>query len=262
MDVVTIGFGLVGLMWSVAFSRSRLHDSTAIWVWAVSAVAVMADQAWALSIAENSLGLAGMCVVLVLIPAVALSWLPGSVRVRVGATVTLIIGTSLVGLIPMCLRWSSIDEATSNRILLFARGISTGLLSRDALEVLAPAVFAFADELGRSVELIGVTVDDFVSLDDDDGWDCGDEVIRMAGDCLDDLAPPGALRCRWSGSRTAMLAVGGGIHPDHLSEELAQRIRASGVALGKRPITVTCRVRPWGPALRPISCRRRRSCLI
>ena len=262
MDVVTIGFGLVGLMWSVAFSRRRLHDSTAIWVWAVSAVAFMADQAWALSIAENSLGLAGMCVVLVLIPAVALSWLPGSVRVRVGATVTLIIGTSLVGLIPMCLRWSSIDEATSNRILLFARGISTGLLSRDALEVLAPAVFAFADELGRSVELIGVTVDDFVSLDDDDGWDCGDEVIRMAGDCLDDLAPPGALRCRWSGSRTAMLAVGGGIHPDHLSEELAQRIRASGVALGKRPITVTCRVRPWGPALRPISCRRRRSCLI
>ena len=171
-------------------------------------------------------------------------------------------GFGLVGLIPMCLRWSSIDEATSNRLLLFARGISTGLLSRNALEVLAPAVFDFADELGRSVELIGVTVDDFVSLDDDDGWDCGDEVIRMAGDCLDDLAPPGALRCRWSAYRTAMLAVGGGIHPDHLSEELAQRIRASGVALGKRPITVTCRVRPWGPALRPISCRRRRSCLI
>ena len=41
----------------------------------------------------------------------------------------------------------------------------------------------------------------------------------------------------------AMLAVGGGIDPDQLSEELVQQIRASGVALGKRPITVTCRVR-------------------
>ena len=135
---------------------------------------------------------------------------------------------------------SSIDEATSNRLLLFAHGTTdptTGLLSRDALEALAPAVFEFA----------GVTVDDFVALDDDYGWDYGDEVIRTMGECLADLAPPGALRCRWSGSRVAMLAVGGGIDPDQLSEELVQQIRASGVALGKRPITVTCRVRGLTP---------------
>ena len=253
VDVVTMVFGLVGLVCSVIFSRSRLHDATAIWVWVVVGIVFMVDQAWLLIIFQNPLGVAGMCVVLVLIPAVALSWLPGVFEVTIGGlvaaastiktsavesipSVAMIIGASLVGLILMDLRMSSIDEATSNRLLLFAHGTTdptTGLLSRDALEALAPAVFEFA----------GVTVDDFVALDDDYGWDYGDEVIRTMGECLADLAPPGALRCRWSGSRVAMLAVGGGIDPDQLSEELVQQIRASGVALGKRPITVTCRVR-------------------
>ena len=95
--------------------------------------------------------------------------------------------------------------------------------------------------------ILVMDADDFVDLDDDYGWDYGDEVIRTVGDCLDDFAPPGALRCRWSGSRVAMLAVGGGIDPDQLSEELVQQIRASGLALGKRPITVTCRVRGLTP---------------
>ena len=253
VDVVTMVFGLVGLVCSVIFSRSRLHDATAIWVWVVVGIVFMVDQAWLLIIFQNPLGVAGMCVVLVLIPAVALSWLPGVFEVTIGGlvaaastiktsavesipSVAMIIGASLVGLILMDLRMSSIDEATSNRLLLFAHGTTdptTGLLSRDALEALAPAVFEFA----------GVTVDDFVALDDDYGWDYGDEVIRTMGECLADLAPPGALRGRWSGSRVAMLAVGGGIDPDQLSEELVQQIRASGVALGKRPITVTCRVR-------------------
>ena len=257
VDVVTMVFGLVGLVCSVIFSRSRLHDATAIWVWVVVGIVFMVDQAWLLIIFQNPLGVAGMCVVLVLIPAVALSWLPGVFEVTIGGlvaaastiktsavesipSVAMIIGASLVGLILMDLRMSSIDEATSNRLLLFAHGTTdptTGLLSRDALEALAPAVFEFA----------GVTVDDFVALDDDYGWDYGDEVIRTMGECLADLAPPGALRCRWSGSRVAMLAVGGGIDPDQLSEELVQQIRASGVALGKRPITVTCRVRGLTP---------------
>ena len=257
VDVVTMVFGLVGLVCSVIFSRSRLHDATAIWVWVVVGIVFMVDQAWLLIIFQNPLGVAGMCVVLVLIPAVALSWLPGVFEVTIGGlvaaastiktsavesipSVAMIIGASLVGLILMDLRMSSIDEATSNRLLLFAHGTTdptTGLLSRDALEALAPAVFEFA----------GVTVDDFVALDDDYGWDYGDEVIRTMGECLADLAPPGALRCRWSGSRVAMLAVGGGIDPDQLSEELVQQIRASGLALGKRPITVTCRVRGLTP---------------
>ena len=267
VDVMTMVFGLVGLVCSVIFSRSRLHDATAIWVGVGVGIVFMVDQAWLLIIFQNPLGVAGMCVVLVLIPAVALSWLPGVFEVTIGGlvaaastiktsevesipSVAMIIGASLVGLILMDLRMSSIDEATSNRLLLFAHGTTdptTGLLSRDALEALAPAVFEFAGELGRSVELVVVTVDDFVALDDDYGWDYGDEVIRTVGDCLDDLAPPGALRCRWSGSRVAMLAVGGGIDPDQLSEELVQQIRASGVALGKRPITVTCRVRGLTP---------------
>jgi len=261
-DVSTMAFGLAGLISSVVFTRSHLKDRTAIWTWVTIASLFVMDQSWQLTISQNPLGVAGISVVLLLTPAIALSWLASLVGGLIAGgfasacavvtdgvsslpAVAIITASFIAGVILMFLRISSIDEATSNGLTLFTHGTtdgSTGLLSRDALEVLAPVVFTFGEETARPVAMTIVTIDDFVDLDDDYGWDYGDDVMRATGERLRLLAPPGALIGRWSGSRLAMLAVGDGAEPRDLSAQLAEGLRASGVALGKRPITVTCRV--------------------
>ena len=148
---------------------------------------------------------------------------------------------ALASLVLLQLRLAGITSLATQQLraqTLASTDSLTGVFSRTGILALAPAVAQTAESAGTDVGVVVCTVADLDTINADYGFEYGGQVLGATARALRACVPGGTLVGRWGG-RTFIALVGGDAPAaDSLRDSIDQAILRSGVALGKRPVSV------------------------
>jgi len=262
-----IGLGLSALLVSQVFGRRPFRGWTVIWVWALSALALLV-----LLLAEavrlNSIvAVAFALIVLTSFAPVTLAWRPTIVVgllmlatvVGVGfvtnraedVRISIITITALlVSCVLLQLRLVAIDEIADERARSSALASTdplTGVLSRQGLISLLPAMAATAERTEQSICVMFFDIVDLGRANSEYGVAYGDDVIKAVATAVTGTVRRGDLVSRWGGDEFLVAGLGSRPAAEHLAERIQEAVRLSGVNLGKWPTQVTVQTSAGDP---------------
>ncbi len=253
LAIISLCFGLTGIVLSIALGRHRERPEVAIWLWAMLATAFILVQCIHAIGQRVPLDIADAIIVLVLIPPIALSW-PASltssaisaVAIMVAvvidqgadglATLFAILSATFGGLIVMHLRRVAIDEGTTAHLALTMHPTTdamTGALSLEALRTLCPNLFALGARTDTPVHLVSITIEDLGSLRTDYGFVYSSVLLSSIARALAEIAEPGDLVARRSDDEFLLLGLGA-IEAEEFHSRLDAQLASAPVDLGKR----------------------------
>ena len=268
--VQTAGLIMGLVMLGLSLVLARLHASSGVtsWVWAIAMAAFIVQLCVDAIQSDSGLVLTYSTVALVVLPPVSMSW---RVTMTVGVLALAAVITACIivdavetlpwmigaiaafasGVVLLQLRLNLVDTLTDEQQRsheLMTTDPLTGLLSRQGLQTLAPSVIGVAGEAGIDVRMTVCMIDDLAAIAADYGFVYTDDVIEATARAVAQESPAGDLTARWSDGTFAVLGVGNALDAHDFGARVMQGIAMSGVALGKRPITVSVRTDALPPA--------------
>lgn len=260
-ELAAIAFGVACLVVSQLIARRRARPLLASWLWAFAVTALVALVLANAAVLDGDPILIGYAVVLmaaygavvVSTPAFAASalvmlgfFIVAAVTPQVpidGTWIPVATAALACGVVLMRTRRRSMAllaeiDALSERI--GSTDPLTGLLTRNGLGTLAAQLVGTARRMDEPICLMLVNIDRTREANEIYGRRYGDDVVRTVADAIRGSVRDGDLVARWSGDEFLVLGIGGRPDVEQLARRIEQRASASGVALGKWPITVSC----------------------
>ncbi len=261
-------FGLLLVVLSMLLSRSGVSGRTVIWCWTLLIIAFMVETSWRATVLDSAVVLSYALVGLVIAAPVTLSWragitaaLCGMVTIGIaGAIVSLVdtlswsvaaITAALASLVLLYLRLATIDRLAleqANSNLLRSTDPLTGAFSRTGLMALASTIAESAERSHEDISVILCDLVDMTGINEDYGLEYGDDVLRATARALRVALPEGTLVARWGGDGFLGLLQGPTPDAPALTHAVDEALADTGVALGKRPVTVHLGVATGAPA--------------
>lgn len=260
--------GLLLLALSQVLARARVSDAAMVWSWTVAMLVLVVETSWRAAVLDSAVLLAYSAMALMVIPPIAMSWKAAITAVVIGVVPICIAGYyvslvdtvswgiaavtgSLAGLVLLRLRLTAVarlaDEQQRSNALA-STDPTTGAFTRTGLLALAPTVAEAAARTHAEVGVALCDVDDLAALNEDYGFAYGDDVLRVTVRALWSALPEGALVSRWGGSDSLGLAIGALPSPEEIRAAVDAAVTASGIALGKRPPTISVGTAHGDPA--------------
>ncbi|MFM9135227.1 MAG: GGDEF domain-containing protein [bacterium] len=251
-------FGLLLIALSMLLARSGASDRTMIWTWTLLMVGFVAETSWRATELDSAVVLSYALVGIVVTAPIALSWPAAITGSALGLPIVVVAGyvvsvvdtlswivaaatAVLAGFVLLYLRLATVDRLAleqANSNLLRSTDPMTGAFSRTGLMALAGTI---AESAERSHEDVSVILCDLVgmrSINDGYGLEYGDDVLRATVRALRVALPEGTLVARWGGDGFLGLVQGPVPDASELIEAVNGALADTGVALGKRPVTV------------------------
>ena len=256
--LIGAAFGLVLIIVAQILARVQVSPEVMVWTWTALMLVLVSETAWRASVLDSAVVLAYAAITLTVIAPITLSWFAGLVGAVGGAIPVIIAGAevSLVDTVSWALAATTAALASLVLLQLRLAGITrlaaeqaraqtlastdplTGVFSRVGLLALAPAVARNAEHARSEVGVVLCDVVHMTSLNDDYGYEYGDDVLAATARALRASLPEGTLIARWGGD--GFLGLVSGPAPDAATarREIERALASSGVALGKRPLSV------------------------
>lgn len=149
------------------------------------------------------------------------------------------------------IRISSLRRQSDDKQLYSALATTdplTGLLSRTGLLGLLPGTAANARRSGQQICVILIDIVDLSSANTHYGLAYGDELLRVVADAVLTTVREGDLASRWADDDFVVVGPGGQPDAESIRHRIDAKISASGVALGKTPVTVHIGVAAGDPS--------------
>lgn len=256
--LVGASFGLVLIVIAQVLARTSISSRVIMWTWTLLLVALVAETSWRASVLDSPVVLAYAAIALTIIAPISLSWATGITGAVIGVVPIVIAGAEVSSVDTISWAIAAVTAALASLVLLQLRlaGITslaaqqlraqtlastdplTGVFSRTGILALAPAVAQTAESAGTDVGVVVCSVADIDAINADYGFTYGGQVLGATARALRACVPGGTLVGRWGGQ--TFLALIGGVAPDaaSLRTEVERALERSGVALGKRPVSV------------------------
>ncbi len=269
---ISVAIALSMLVLAMVLGRGHASPRVMVWVWTFITSVFVAKVASDAIVSDGPLNLTYAIVVMVAAPAITMMWsasLTGSAAnliifaaaafvVDDVSTIPVLVAAVtgvLTGLILLQVRLNWVDELTREQIRsheLTTTDPATGLLSRTGLSLLAPGLFATGERAHDQVHAALVDIDGMGQVNADYGLEYGDSVVRAVARAVTASVPRGDLVARWDGDGFAVLGIGSSPDRDELRLRIDAAIAHTGVALGKRAITVSVGVAAVRPTERAL----------
>jgi len=248
--------GLAILMTSQVLIRSRVTTNTLRWAWFVSTVLVAATLIIDSAVAGNQISIAYILILLVAFPPIAMGWttalvgnglmiaavvaaaftVSGDEDIRI-VTVSLIAGLVGAGLLRLrLLVVDSLADETVAANALATTDLATGMLTRNGLQTLMPALAGIADRMDSSICVVYLHVADLREANSKYGIDYGDSVLKIVAEAIAGRVRTGDLVARYSGDDFLVVGLGGKPSARALADRIEAAIAESGHSLGRSPI--------------------------
>ena len=251
--------GVVFIILGQVVSRTRISNSVAVWTWSLAMVFLVCETSWRAAVLNSAVLLAYAAMALLVAAPVSLSWPAGITAALLGLvpiafagydvsavdTVSWVIAAatgSVASLVLLYLRITAIDriaEEERRATALASTDPLTGTFSRAGLIALAPSVADAATASGTDVGVITCTLPDLTTINAEYGFDYGGQVLAATSRALRASLPERALIARWGGQTFLALMTGSAPPADELRGDVAANLDLTGIALGKRPITIS-----------------------
>jgi diguanylate cyclase (GGDEF)-like protein len=239
-----------------------------MWTWTLLLVALVAETSWRASVLDSAVVLAYAAIALTIIAPISLSWTTGITGAVLGIIPIVIAGAEVSSVDTVSWTIAAGTAALSSLVLLQLRlaGITslatqqlraqslastdplTRVFSRTGILALAPAVAQTAESASTDVGVVVCTVADLDTINADYGFEYGGQVLGATARALRACVPGGTLVGRWGGHTFIALVGGEAPSADGLREAVDQALVRSGVALGKRPVSVDVGCASGSPA--------------
>lgn len=267
LPIGSLVFGVLLVGVAPVLSRPRMSLPVAVWAWTGTVSLFVLVMAWNAILSDSAIYLTYGVVGMTLIPAVAMSWPASFVAggiclpaiITAGAIVEVVstpywavaaVAAYIVGLISLQVRLVALDRLSLEQERFNALATSdplTGLLSRNGLITVAPAVASAVERTNEGVYVALIAVDDLQGLNADYGLAYGDFVLISVARALQSSIPEGDLPSRWSGNQFLVLGIGQAPPESTFMGALETALVDSGVALGKRPVRLRLSVANGDP---------------
>jgi len=257
---LSIAVGAILIFGSVIVGHHRVNPRILMWGWVLVCTAIVVQHVWDSHLMNDQLpALYGLLVMIFAVP-VTLAWIPaltggllmfativaGQIIMIDGRdtvfTVVLAVLALAVAVVQLELRLAMVTKMSSHEQALEAVAGAdpvTGSLSRRGILGLAEGLADTAERVGASVFVLMVKIGPLADLNRLYGYEFGDTLMRTAAEVLHGCCHPGDLVGRWTGSRFVVFGVGDGPKPEAFIDNAVEGIRASGVEIGKIPVTVS-----------------------
>ena len=261
-------YGLILIVLSLVLARTRPRPRLAVWMWTLLMLGFIAETSWRASVLDSAVPLAFTVVALGFTAPITLSW-PAGIFAAVAGAVPIIAAGAEVSIVDT-LSWTlaAISAALSSLVLLYLRIVSldqiaeeqdranalastdprTGTFSRTGLIALAPSIADAAERSGDEVSVVTCAVTDLSRINAEYGFEYGGDVLGATARALRASLPPRALVARWSGDEFLAVMTGDAPTPEALRREIIANLDLTGIALGKRPLTVAVGTATGNPA--------------
>lgn len=259
LEVAEIVIGAMLILNSIVLIHQDASPRFLMWGWSLTCVGLVAMHVWEAYLIGSDMPIIYSLLIVVVAAPVSLAWKPAITAGLLMVAIITLGGMLLVpgirdfriavmpvvclviSLLLLRLRLSVVDAITEERtrLELFASTDQmTGCLSRHGLTSLAAVMAANAEREGDDVYLIMIRLRELADINRSYGHDYADTALQAVGHVLQNRSRAGDLVARWSGSRFVMLGMGEPPSRARLAKELIAGIEASGVATGKRPLTL------------------------
>ena len=261
-------YGLILIVLSLVLARTRPRPRVAVWMWTLLMLGFIAETSWRASVLDSAVPLAFTVVALGFTAPISLSW-PAGIFAAIAGAVPIIAAGAEVSVVDT-LSWTlaAVTAALSSLVLLYLRIVSldqiaeeqdranalastdprTGTFSRTGLIALAPSIADAAERSGDEVSVVTCAVTDLSRINAEYGFDYGGDVLGATARALTASLPPRALVARWSGDEFLAVMTGDAPTPEALRREIIANLDLTGIALGKRPLTVAVGTATGNPA--------------
>lgn len=251
-------FGLLLIALSMLLARSGAGARTMIWTWTVLMIGFVAETSWRATELDSAVVLSYALVGIVVTAPIALSWPAAVCASALSLPIVVIAGyivsvvdtlswvvaaatAALAGLVLLYLRLATVDRLAleqANSNLLRSTDPLTGAFSRTGLLALAGTVAESAERAGEDVSVVLCDLVGMRSINDDYGLEYGDDVLRATVRALRVALPEGTIIGRWGGDGFLGLLQGPVPDASTLVAAVNAALADTGIALGKRPVTV------------------------
>ena len=257
--IVPLAFGVALIALSMVMARRPIRPEFMVWAWTILMISLIVETSWRAVTLDSAVPLGVTLIVLVFTAPIALSW-PAGIVASIAGTGAIVTAGAIVSVVDT-ISWSfaALSAALSGLVLLYLRVIGmdriaeerartdalastdplTGTFTRTGLIALAPSIASAAEQSSDEVAAIMCEIEDLAMLNADYGFDYGGAVIAATARSFRSALPERAIVSRWEGD--TFLAVMTGHCPDRdtLQRHVMDNLVTSGVALGKKPVTVT-----------------------
>lgn len=259
-DVVAVAVGACLILVAVITSHRPVDPHMLMWGWVIMCTAVVAkltyyshymDMELPLSFAllimiiavpvtlGRSPAIVGGLSMFTMIMAAELLWVvEGRDNLTMGVLAALCL---IAALVLLHLRLAMVDRLAEHKRRLEAFAVGdpvTGVLSKPGFLSLAQGLADSAARLGAPLYVVVVKVWALADLTRAYGHAYGDTVMRTVAEVLRQSSRPGDLVSRWSGQRFVVLGIAQPPLPETFAIEVGERLRATGVDVGRMPVTV------------------------
>ena len=251
--------GVVLIILGQVVSRTRISNSVAVWTWSLAMVFLVCETSWRAAVLNSAVLLAYAAMALLVAAPVSLSWPAGITAAILGLvpiafagydvsavdTVSWVIAAatgSVASLVLLYLRITAIDriaEEERRATTLASTDPLTGTFSRTGLITLAPSIADAAATSRSDVSVVTCTLTDLSRINAEYGFEYGGDVLAATARALRASLPPRALVARWNGDQFLAVMTGSAPPRDVLHEDIVANLDLTGIALGKRPLTIT-----------------------
>lgn len=256
----SVAIGAILIFGSVVLGHHRVNPHALMWGWVITCTSMVMKLLWDSYLTSDQLPFFyGLLIMTFAVP-VTLAWAPAltggllmSAAIVAGHIVLLegrndIVMLALAALalaiavVQLELRLAMVAKMAGHEQALEAVAAADpviGSLSRRGIVSLAEGLADSAERMGAPVFVLMVKIGDLAEINRLYGYEYGDTVMRTAAEVLHGCCHPGDLVGRWTGSRFVVLGIGDGPQLDAFSTHVIEGIRASGIDIGKTPVTVT-----------------------
>ena len=248
--------------------RLNTQARTIIAVWTVLLVGAIGETSYYAASRDEPVILMNAVVLLIILAPISMSWAAGILGTVLGAAAVLASGwiiqslsalpwilasaaAATAGLVLLQLRLTIIDRLAFEQLranALASTDLLTGVFSRTGLLALAETIASTAAASNQLVHAVVCDIDDLHSVNQNYGMEFGDEVLQVTARALKQAIPKADLVARWDGDSFLALGVGPIAESTQLKDLVEQGIASSGLALGKRALSVTVLAAASAPA--------------
>ena len=259
LPIGSLVFGVVLVGVAPLLSRPTMSLPIAVWAWTATLSIFVVVMSWNAIQSDSAISLTYGVVGMTLLPAVAMSWPASFVAgaiclpaiIAAGAIVDVVstpywvvaaIAGYVVGLISLQVRLVGLDRLALEQErfnTLSTTDPLTGTLSRHGLLTVAPVLASAVERTHDELHIALIELKDLRSLNADYGLAYGDAVLIALARAIQSCLAEGDVLSRWSGNQFLALGIGSAPSPAAFRRDVEAAVVASGVALGKRPVTLT-----------------------
>lgn len=258
IHLLQLGMGVALLLLASITGRRHFRSRTIMWLWVSANTVLVVGLLVEAGILGSQFPLAYALIAMTAYAPITLAWRPalvgaaimftalvaGALFVTGNEDIRLILaglGALLTGGALLRVRLVALDALADERARSAALATTdplTGVLTRNGLLTLVPHVAGTAERTGQAVCVMFVDIDDLDRANEAYGMIYGDDVVRAVARALSENVRLGDLVARWDGDDFVAVGIGNTPDPVALAARLQAAVGATGVDLGKWPVSI------------------------